>query len=66
MSFRCGNCNKHARTPVLVMTKIRGKTYPKREYILRGKELTDHGGQGIEAARTSGYCGDCAEGMPRA
>ncbi len=66
MSFRCGNCNTHGRVPIRVATHLRGKTYPERTYILRGKELKDNGGTGIETARSSEYCGDCAEGMPRA
>lgn len=66
MSFRCGNCNKVARKPVRVATKLRGATYPKRTYVLRGNKIEDNGGTGIETAESKEYCSPCAEGMPRA
>lgn len=62
MSYRCGNCGKQQPDgsqpkPTIVETRV--KTYPRREYTLRGKELVDRGGVGRETVREVLHCNNC-------
>jgi len=58
--FKCKLCGSNIGpgvSPTEVVTQVREKTYPER---MKGREVIDKGGYGVERAQSLNACTTCA------
>ena len=62
--FICKKCGTLVGPKVLmnkVVTKTMVKDHPVREYLHKGMEVKDPGGQGTQIVKEEGCCKECAK-----